>query len=109
MAGRQGFELEAFRRREPFDCARVNCAGASCRNPERSRRTKRKSKRHKPARGQKVAGRQGFEPRYADPESAHKFLSCWFALYFPAPCLTVLHGCRRLMLPSCCQVFGEEK
>ncbi len=48
---------------------RIDCAGASCRNPERSRRTKRKSKRHKHATGQKVAVRQGFEPRYTDPES----------------------------------------
>jgi hypothetical protein len=52
-----------------------------------------------------MAGRQGFEPRYADPESGSESLSYWFALYFPAPCLTVLHGFQRLMLPNCCQVF----
>ena len=27
----------------------------------------------------RMAGRQGFEPRYADPESGDKFVSCWFA------------------------------
>src|ERR1039458_6710122 len=51
-----------------------------------------------------MAGRQGFEPRYADPESGNKYPSCWFVMYFPAPCLTVLHGFRRLTLPYCCQV-----
>ena len=49
--------------------------------------------------------RHEFEPRYADPESGHKFLSCWFSMYFPAPCLTILYGFRRLTLPSCCQVL----
>ena len=52
-----------------------------------------------------LAGRQGFEPRYAAPESGQKFLSYWFAMEIPAPCLTVLHGFRRLTLPSCCQVL----
>ena len=28
--------------------------------------------------------------RYAVPESGYRFLPCWFALYFPAPCLKVL-------------------
>src|SRR5437667_5024229 len=101
MAGGQGFELEAFRRREPFDCARVNCAGASCRNPERSRRTKRKSKIHKPARGQKVAGRQGFEPRYADPESAVLPLDDLpeWPLLRRTRARTILAGNRSLRLP----------
>jgi hypothetical protein len=44
-----------------------------------------------------------------DPESGSKYLSCWFALCFPAPCLTVLHGFRRLTLPYCCQVFKLER
>ena len=29
-------------------------------------------------------------------------------MYFPAPCLTVLYGFRRLMLPNCCQVVGSQ-
>ena len=49
-----------------------------------------------------------FQPRYADPESADKLLSCWFAFYFPAPCLMVLHGFRRLTLPTVAKVFSEQ-
>jgi len=49
------------------------------------------------------------EKYHADVESGYKSISCWFALYFPAPCLPVLHGFRRLMLPNCCQVFLTRK
>jgi hypothetical protein len=59
VAGRHGFELEAFRRREPPAeiLSEVEGPGESWEGIS-------------PSAEAKVAGRQGFEPRYADPESA---------------------------------------
>lgn len=35
-----------------------------------------------------------------------RMLCCWFFWLFPAPNLTVLHGSRQVLFPSCSQLFG---